>query len=188
MEKIKCRINALLLLFFCFIASFFCTGYKSEDQASNSAERQLKAVFLYNFTQFIEWPEGTFDSESDPFIIGILGEDPYNELIEEVVQGEFFEQHPFEVRYYTSIDEALESHILYIKNLDRSVLRKELGKLNASGILTVGDIPDFGKMGGIIGFVTVGGKIRLQINRQAAEQAGLSISPKLLKLADLIEY
>jgi hypothetical protein len=47
-----------------------------------SREYKIKAVFLYNFTKFVEWPAESFNSDSAPFTIGILGIDPFGAALD----------------------------------------------------------------------------------------------------------
>jgi len=54
---------------------------------------EVKAAFLYNFTKFITWPEEAFTGESDPFIIGILGPDPFNNYLNDIIRGESVGRH-----------------------------------------------------------------------------------------------
>ncbi len=47
--------------------------------AAAPSEYQVKAVFLFNFGQFVEWPKDAFDTPQAPFVIGILGDDPFGQ-------------------------------------------------------------------------------------------------------------
>ena len=150
---------------------------------SNAEEYQVKAIFLYNFTQFIDWPEKAFKNPEEPFIIGIIGEDPFGNYLDETVRGEFIGTHPIMIKRCNDVRSALTCHMLYINTTDREWLRTILNSVSEKNILTVSDDPSFNKLGGIIRFYTEDNKIRLQINLPRSKEAQLSISSKLLSVA-----
>jgi hypothetical protein len=150
---------------------------------SKAEEYQVKAVFLYNFTQFIDWPEKAFNSPDEPFIIGIMGDDPFGNYIDRMVEGESIGTHPIKIKRCHDLRSALSCHILYINSFDREWLRTILNSVSQKNILTVSDYPSFNNLGGIIRFYTEDNKIRLQINLPRSKEAELSISSKLLSVA-----
>lgn len=151
---------------------------------SNSQTRanQVKAVFLFNFTQFVDWPSNSFNSPTAPFVIGILGNDPFGSYIDKVVEGEKIDSHPIVVQRYNDEDDAKNCNILFTSKSYAAIKN-----LRNRSILTVGDGNDFAAEGGIIRFFIENNKIKLQINLRAAKAANLNISSKLLRLADVIE-
>lgn len=149
-----------------------------------SKAEQVKAVFLFNFTQFITWPSGSFASAGSPFVIGILGNNPFGNFLHEVVKGEKMEDHPITVQQFSSVREVGQCHLLFINLPNAAEAVKEL---NQAGMLTVGDAANFARHGGMIGFYVENNKIRLQINSRTAKAANLTISSKLLRLAAVVD-
>lgn len=143
----------------------------------------MKAVFLYNFTQFIDWPESAFQNSEAPFIIGILGDDPFGAFLDRTVEGEHIGTHPIKVKRFEDLRSAMSCHMLYINSTDREWLRTILNSVSEKNILTVSDDPYFNNLGGIIRFYTEENKIKLQINLPRSKEAQLTISSKLLSLA-----
>lgn len=158
-----------------------CTWQQLQAQTPSTAN-QLKAVFIYNFTQFVDWPSSVFSSNSSPFVIGVLGHDPFGSYLESVVEGEKYGSHPIVVQRYKSLKEINTCHILYV-NEDASSAIKDLKNRS---ILTVGDQDDFATSGGMIRFFLEKSKIKLQINLGAAKAANLTISSKLLRVSDVV--
>jgi hypothetical protein len=152
-------------------------------QGKSAAEYQVKAVFLYNFTQFIDWPPSTFNSADEPFVIGIIGEDPFGSYLDEVVAGENIGTHPIMVKRYKTIKDIGNCKMLFINTNDGEWAEKILESVSRKNILTVSDKADFIKWGGIVRFYTDENKIRLQINVEKAKAAQLNISSKLLSVA-----
>ncbi len=158
-----------------------------QSQTSPLPEYKIKAVFLFNFTQFVEWPGDAFNSNSDPFIIGILGTDPFGTYIDQAVAGEKVGTHPITVVRYRSVNEINNCRLLFINIADDDDLRSVLSSLNNRGVLTVSDMKGFAASGGVIGFITQNNKLRLQINISAAKAEGLNISSKLLSVSTILK-
>lgn len=152
--------------------------------AQHSREYDLKAVFLYNFASFVEWPRSAFPRADSPFVIATLGRDPFGHALNDVVAGERVHGHPIVVRRYNSIQQvrAQPPHILFICASEGERVAAIVNDLRGLPILTVSDVPGFLQVGGAIGFST-SNRVQLRINSEAARRAGLSISSKLLRLA-----
>jgi hypothetical protein len=155
-------------------------------QAPVAHEYQLKAVFLFYFSQFVDWPPTAFTSPQAPLIIGILGDDPFGNLLDEAVRGERVNNRAISVRRFRSIEDVADCHILFIALSAPGQIEEALTKLKGRSILTVSDSDNFSHLGGMIRFVTENNKIRLKINLGAARAAGLTISSKLLRPAEII--
>lgn len=151
------------------------------------SEYQVKAKYLYNFTRFVDWPDQTFSHSDTPYIIGILGEDPFGIDLDKTVEGKKIKGRSFIVKRFKQIDDLKFCHILYIGLTDQSKSIQVIEKIKGSNILTVGDIKNFAHNGGIINFITKDKKIRFEINVQAAKETGIHISSKLLKQSNIIE-
>lgn len=151
-----------------------------------TAEYQVKAAFLFNFAQFVEWPEQAFAGAQAPLVIGVLGEDPFGNYLDELVQGEKIGQHPIMVRRYPDDGNPADCHILFVSAPAADHIERIAAQLKERGILTVGDTDNFCRRGGMVRFITEKGKIRLRINVESAKAVGLTISSKLLRWATIV--
>ncbi len=62
-------------------------AFSPSAQAQRGAElNRLKAAFIFQFTNFVEWPEDTFEDDSSPFVICVVGNDIVKEIIEWAVE------------------------------------------------------------------------------------------------------
>lgn len=147
---------------------------------------QVKAVFLYNFTQFVEWPPTVFADDNAPLVLGILGEDPFGTYLQEVINGEQSNGHPLSIRRIANGEEIEECHVLFINLPDPDQIAQTLVNLHGKHILTVSDQGGFLEAGGMIQFKSVNNKVQFQINPEAASAADLKISSKLLRVAEVI--
>ena len=149
-------------------------------------EYQVKAVFLFNFSQFVDWPAAAFADGRAPLVIGVLGSDPFGATLDEIVRGETVNGRPLAVRRYQSVEQIDVCHILFIERSQSERLDAVLAALKGRNVLTVGDFEGFARRGGMIRFMTVGNKIRLRINLAAAQEAKVTISSKLLRPAEIV--
>lgn len=161
-------------------------GLDLSAQTAPSKEYQVKAVFLFNFAQFVEWPPAAFAGANSPLVIGILGGDPFGAYLDETVRDEKVNNRPLEVQRYRRVDEIKTCHVLFISRSEANRLEQILLSLKDRSILIVGDGDDFVQRGGMIRLATVQNKIRLIINVDAAKEANLTISSKLLRAAELV--
>lgn len=151
-----------------------------------SREFQIKAVFLFNFAQFVEWPPRAFADAQAPLVIGVLGEDPFGSLLDETVRGEKMGSHPLVVRRYRHVADIADCHILYISRSETDRLEPIMAALAGRSVLTVGDMESFARHGGMVRFVMENHRTRLKINVEAARAADLTISSKLLRPAEIV--
>src|SRR5258705_7701994 len=157
-----------------------------QAQAVRAEEYQIKAAFLFNFAQFVEWPRAAFRESDSPLVIGVLGDDPFGKLLDETVRGERIGSRAIEIRRYRRAEEIQDCHVLFISRSEASRIRGGLGSFKGRALLTVSDVDDFPRLGGIIGMGSDRKRIRLFVNIQAATAANLTISSKLLRAATIV--
>ena len=149
-------------------------------------ERELKAVFLFNFVQFTEWPSEAFPDPQSPIVIGVLGDDPFGRVLDDVVSGELVLNRPLVIKRFRRVEEISSCHVLFVSPSEAAQYEEIFARLKGRSILTVGDTEGFAMHGGIIRFVTEQNRIRLRVNVGAAGAAGLTISSRLLRAAVIV--
>jgi hypothetical protein len=179
----SCRNWLVKLACFCLAAGWAA----ATDPGPVASEYQVKAAFLYNFTKFTNWPPGAFSSPSAPIVIGILGEDPFGQVMDDVVRGEVVGNRPLAVSRLHADDDLRRCHVLFISRSEKQRLPAVLGRLKGSPVLSIGEISGFAEQGGMVNLLLANKTVKIEINQAAAEQAGLQISAKLLKLARLVK-
>ena len=161
-------------------------GLDLPAQTNVSKEYLIKAAFLFNFAQFVEWPPEAFPEKETPVVVGVLGDDPFKGFLGELLRGEKAGNRPLRIEYYRGVEEIKQCHILFISNSESKRLAQILAKLKDRSILTVGETDGFAVNGGMIRFLPQGSKVRFRINNEAARAVKLSISFKLLRLAEIV--
>ena len=118
-------------------------GAGAHAPAAPSPEYQIKAIFLFQFAQFVEWPARAFHGAHDPLVIGVCGEDPFGSFLDEAVRGEKIGERPLVVRRYRRGEDIADCHILFISRSESGQLDQILARLKGRSVLTVGDMEQF---------------------------------------------
>jgi hypothetical protein len=166
-------------------------GALAQDRdSSNSSEYLIKAGFIFNFAKFVEWPQTTFAQPDSPIVIGILGTDPFGAIIDQIVQDKKIGGRGFVVKrlkWGADPKDLKECKILFVGASERIHIDELVQIVRGLPILTVGETPGFAERGGVIRLVLEDNKVRFEVNVDAAHQAGLTISSRLLTLARIIQ-
>lgn len=150
-------------------------------------EYEVKAAFLYHFAHLVDWPAPSAPGE--PFVIAVVGYDPFGATLDEVLAGKSVHGQPVRVRRFAGAAQldGARVHILFVGRGGDEHVRRALSALTGQPVLTVGESQRFAERGGMIGFrVTAEGRVAFDINLQRAEQSGLWMSSQLLKLARIV--
>jgi hypothetical protein len=148
------------------------------------SEYQVKAAFLYNFAKFVEWPARAFPSPSAPFTFCIVGADPFGQDLEQTINNETVGGREIAIRRLKRVERE-PCHIVFISASERETVPQILAILKSSSALTVSEFDSFIRIGGMVNLYMEDDRIRFEISIMPAENAGLRISSKLLKLAKL---
>jgi hypothetical protein len=166
-------------------------GALAQDRDSaNSSEYLIKAGFIFNFAKFVEWPQTTFAQPDSPIVIGILGTDPFGAIIDQIVQDKKIGGRGFVVKrlkWGADPKDLKECKILFVGASERIHIDELVQIVRGLPILTVGETPGFAERGGVIRLVLEDNRVRFEVNVDAAHQAGLTISSRLLTLARIIQ-
>lgn len=172
-----CQLSAALLLGMMLFAGAVELEPPSGDP---------KAGLLMSFSQFVEWPAQALGAPGSPFIIGVLGRDSLGKALDSQVKTAWVSGHPVVIERYRNTSKVKNCHILFISPPLTARTRKLLARLARQPILTVGETPDFLSRQGMIRFYTnEQQKIRVRINLDAVKSAGLDVSSKLLRVAEV---
>ncbi len=156
---------------------------ESPARAQLKSEHRDTALFLYNLAKFFEWPA---DLRGNTILIGIAGDDFLATALDEVVKGKTANSRSIDVKRVQSGLEARDCHILFLSSRNRQKLRAALIAVKGASVLTVSDLGDFSKIGGVVEVETRSGRQRFVVNIEAAELAGLKVSSRLLSLSNVV--
>jgi len=141
-------------------------------------ESAVQAAFVLNFAKFTEWPPAHLSARQGVMLLCQFG--VRDELMQafRALEGRSLQGVPIQWRKVIRLDEARACHVLFIAEPGVSLV-----PLGGLPVLTVSDLPGFVQQGGVIGLVRQSGRLRFEVNRSAAQAAGLRLSADLLSLA-----
>lgn len=143
---------------------------------------KVKAAFLRNFAHYVTWPNDAFPKVNSSWCIGVLGHDPFGDILETTFKSRSEQGRSFEIYRADTLNELPACQIIFIAYKDAARRRIALGDLKGKPTLTVGDAPEFLREGGIIGFL-VEDRVRMSINLDQAHAASLTIQTKMLEIS-----
>ena len=143
-----------------------------------------RASYVVGFGEFVEWPAAAFNDPKAPFVIGIFGPVAMAEKFRSLAPDRRINGREVVIRSLQSDREIPQCQVLFVSGFQRKNLPGIVARLKHASVLTVSeDVNDFNESGVIINLFAVDGKTLFEINRDAADRAGLKISSKLLTLA-----
>lgn len=161
-------------------------AFASVTTPAQSKDQKVKAAFLLNFANYVEWPATTF-SDSNTFTIAVVGRDSLNGALESAMDGKSVGGRKVVVKHLRWDQDLTRCQILLVPSGESGNYRK-LESLKRSPVLTVGETLGFAQSVGIINFITDSSKVGFEINSKRGQTAGLDISSKLLRLAKVVDH
>jgi hypothetical protein len=168
--------RALLVLWLLF-ASLPCVA-----QDGAPTERQVKAAFLYRFTDYVQWPESAFPRPDSPLVIGVVGDNAIVSELQSIAAGRTVRGRPVAVKAYREREPVAGAHVVYIAEAANAQLRPLVRSVEGP-VLVVTDSEDGLAAGGVINFVLVEGRIRFEVSLANAGARALSLGSGLLSVA-----
>jgi hypothetical protein len=155
-------------------------------QSSKPTDYDVKAAYLYNFGHFVEWPANVASAQTESFTVCVLGQDPFGPVLDATLAGETIAGKRVAAKRISTLDESGSCQILFLSPAEEARLNTLIKALSRQAVLTVSDMPEFAKRGGMIQFVLEGKRVRFEVNLAAVQHAGLSVSSELLKVATTV--
>ena len=152
-----------------------------DDEAPR--EYSVKAAFIYNFTQFIDWPADAFAAGDSPFVVAVVGQNPFGAALDRAMANKTVGKHPIVVKYFATANDLGTCQLLFVS----ASLDKQLGEIFAKktgkAVLNVGESDEFMRAGGAIRLFLEEDHVKFEIAPDVCEAARLKVSAKLMKLA-----
>ncbi|MFZ2956336.1 MAG: YfiR family protein [Candidatus Ozemobacteraceae bacterium] len=147
----------------------------------------MKTAYIYNILQFVEWPSEKAEEKKNPFVVFVAGNDPVGDLLEELSKSPLEGRGLKIERCTDEVKPTPAAHIVFISRSLEQQLPQIIRNLQNRSVLTISDISQFCKRGGVIGFVNDGGKIKIEINLRSARDLGCKIDARFLEIARIIQ-
>jgi hypothetical protein len=176
------RFKKITVHWLTFILAMLTCGAQAQ-----SKEYQIKAAFLFNFAQFVDWPSAAFANTNAPFCIGVLGDDPFGGALDTTIQDEAIGNHKIIIERSQNVEDLKNCQMIFVSKSEKKHIGEILLDLDSKPILKVSEIDGFAQDGGGINFFLAGTKVRFEINPDAAQSDGLKISAQLLSLGKIVQ-
>jgi hypothetical protein len=150
-------------------------------------EYDFKAVCLYNFGTFNEWPAAAFPDPKAPFVVGVIGKDPFGAALDDVFRGMTVQGRPSSIKRSAEIEPLKDAHILFVPASEKARFKEILAAFRGKPTLVVGEAEGFAKKGGTLNLFIDGKKPGFEANPKAAKRSGIGLSSKVLRLAKIVE-
>ncbi|MEP6949017.1 MAG: YfiR family protein [Ginsengibacter sp.] len=160
----------------------FCSSWRTTVAQTGKQEANLKAVFIYNFTRYIDWDTSNIENE---FVIGIIGSTAVTEPLDEIAKTNTVKNKKIVIRNFSNPDEITPCNILFISANSTFSLSSVLAKIN-KGTLTITEEAGSAEQGSAFNFVVINDKLKFEANVKSINAAGLKASSQLLKLAIIV--
>lgn len=166
-----------------FVLAFSSLSFQQMQNYDPNAK--VKAVFLYNFTRYFEWPE---KMKSGNFIINVIGNNAnLNQELNKMASSKQVGNQKMEIKSSTGIDVSIQPHIIFLLNESSDLLKEISSKYKGKGSLIVTEKNGLAKLGSAINFVVADNKQRFEYSKANAVKAGLKTSDELKSLAIAVE-
>lgn len=172
-------LSGLLAFLFLFVP----LSSMVQAQKAPVSEYEVKAALLLNFVRFSEWPVTAFADAKSPYVVGVIGSDPFGKELEKAFENKVVKGRSFLLKRISIEQEMRNCHLLFVTASERRRWRDLREKLKGAPVLTVGESSDFIGQGGIINFLLKDNSVRFEINLEAAQAARLKLDANLLKVA-----
>lgn len=163
------------------------TRASSLENAVQTSEYAVKANMLGHFLGYTTWPEGTFESESSPIRLLVLGKDPFGETLDKALGKKTVGKRAIQIERRAALPDKLEAHAIFCGALDPEERNRVLGRVAAQPVLLIGESAGFAQAGACVNFFLEDAHVRFEVNTEALQRARLGLSSEMLKHARLVK-
>ena len=140
--------------------------------AREPEEYAVKAAFVLNFAKVTNWPDTTFQDSPENIDLCVVGDEHLIEAFQSI-DGKQVGQRILRIRNIATASDSKDCEMLFVGNdIDRAALLRYFAAVKGRPVLTIGEIPDFAKIGGVINFISRNGRLNLFSTRAGRPLAG----------------
>lgn len=172
---------------FALLGSLALIGLGSEVRAQRPAsEYAVKASFIFNVANFVEWPASAFASGNAPLKVAVVTAHPVPDFAA-ALQGKAIRGHAVVVEQFATADRLEGSHVVFVTSDAVSQVRAMLKTADGRPVLTMVEADAETPGGAVVSLGIVQARLAFSVNLDAADAAGLQMNPNLLKLAKSVQ-
>lgn len=160
---------------------------KNTSLAQSYTEQEIKSAFICNFVKFTQWPAYKFSKDTSSVVIAVAGYEAFGEALPKMVKSAQWGSRKMRLIKVSKPEECKEAHVLYLGVLKDNNIKPWIEACQKNHILSISEVPDFCRQGGVINFSRIKVKYGFQMNPKNAQKSKLQLSPKLLTLAEIVQ-
>jgi hypothetical protein len=171
------RLKKLILLLFIFLLS-------NDFLTAQSIEYMIKASFIEKFARLTDWQANI---PGNYFVIGIVGESPFNGELERLAKNINIKNKPIRIDYISNYSGIVDCQVLFICKSKKNNLSEILKITDRYDILTISDTPGFCKRGVHINFYLDDSEsVKYEINHEKLKKTNMVVDMQVLKFGKII--
>jgi len=171
---------AWVMVMLCLLLPFFYSA--TGQEVITVKPDKVEAAYLRNFAHYVTWPTNSVTTVHSPWRVGVLGADPFGNMLEKTFKGRVEQRRSFAIFRANKLEDLPPCDIIYIAEEDARKRHAALAVLKKQPVLTVGDAPGFLQEGGIIRF-QIGNRVEMSINLDQARSVSLKIPSQMLEVS-----
>lgn len=156
-----------------------------QGEALHLYEQKIKAGLIYNFLKFTAWPESSLSQNGGKLNVCLFGGDPFDGYLYPL-EGRTAQQYLISIKKIDAINQLNSCNLIVVHHDRKGSLPQLFQSLKGKPILTISDINDFARQGGMVEMVKEEERVNLYINEKEASNAGVQIQSRILKFAKLV--
>jgi hypothetical protein len=159
----------------------------AREVESAEGEYEFKALYVYNFLGYTTWPKGTFEKDTTPIKLLILGKDPFGKIIDATFKDVLIGKRPVSISRAKTLPEKCDANLIFCSGLSEKEQKQLFKEFGTKPVLLIGETPGFAEAGGTINLFLAETNLKFEINTDAVKSSGLTLSSQLLKLAKIVK-
>ncbi len=149
-----------------------------------SQDAKFKALFMYNFTKYIEWP---VEKQRGDFIIGIYGTSPITQELRIIADKKKVGTQTIVIKEFDTPAGLSSCNILYIPENRSAKIDEVAGSCSGRGTVLITDKPGLAKTVSGLNYIKIDGRQSFEINKANLEKQGVKVNSVLLSLGIIVQ-
>jgi hypothetical protein len=163
-------------------------SFAQTPEENTRQEYNVKLAFLFNFGRYVSWPGEAFAQSDSPFVIGVLGPDPFGGAMDRAAASRKLQGRAIEVRHFSAAGDYRPCQMLFITRAVTAAERDAiLRTVGIGAVLVVGEADGFAANGGSINLYRDQENVRFELNVETLRTHKLQADAKLLSLARIVK-
>lgn len=183
LKRFLCR-RACCVLLACLYCGF-CLSLSSHRAVAEATplEHEVKAAMLYKFLSYVEWPPATFETEHEPYRIGVIGSKALENELRRITEARTVNSRPIEIFAIRQTDRIDKPHMVFVGQKSERILPSliELAEKNCFLLVTEND--DGIESGSTINLRVINDRVGFDISLASANKCSFKFSARLLSVA-----